>query len=63
MHPAADFAIGKVYVMIIAITQKEKPGRLVKNIEQKNSFPPLYSSVFTCRRKLGVWRRQAAWQG
>lgn len=37
-HPADDFAIAKVYVITIPITEKEKSGRLVKNREQKIAF-------------------------
>lgn len=38
MHPAADFAIAKVYVITISITEKEESGRLVKKSEQKMAF-------------------------
>lgn len=61
--PCSDFATAMGYVMNIPITEEEKSGRLVKKYWTKNSFPLLYSSVFACRRELGVWWRPATWQG
>lgn len=53
MHPATDFAISKVQIIIILITEKrEKSERHVRKIEEKTAFF-LHTILYSCVEENG----------